>query len=50
MLYENYLYGLPGFFTEEECDTIIRIADTVETKEGAVGEGTKENKDGHINR
>lgn len=48
MLYENYLYGLPGFFTEEECDTIIRIADTVETKEGAVGEGTKENKDGHI--
>ena len=26
MLYHNYLYGLPAYFTDEECDTLIDIA------------------------
>jgi len=49
MLYENYLYGLPAFFTPEECKEIIRVASTIETKSGAVGKATETEQDGHLN-
>ena len=44
MLYENYLYGLPGHFTDEECDTIIEIADNNKIVEGQVGPQTDAKK------
>ena len=44
MLYENYLYGLPGHFTDEECDTIIEIANNNKIVEGQVGPQTDAKK------
>lgn len=53
MLYHNYLYGLPAYFTEEECDTLIDIAKQTEIKTGQIGnphdsskknEGTDDNR------
>lgn len=37
MQYNNYLYGLPGYFTEEECNTLIEIANQHKIDEGKVG-------------
>jgi PKHD-type hydroxylase len=37
MQYQNYLYGLPGYFTDEECDLLIDIAKQSKIDEGRVG-------------
>jgi PKHD-type hydroxylase len=44
MLYENYIYGLPGHFTDEECNTIIEIANNNKIVEGQVGPQTDAKK------
>lgn len=38
MQYQNYLYGLPGYFTDEECDLLIDIAKQSKIDEGRVGD------------
>ena len=52
MQYNNYLYGLPGYFTEEECNTLIEIANSSKIDEGRIGNlanGQEEgNKDDNI--
>lgn len=52
MQYNNYLYGLPGYFTEEECNTLIEIANRSKIDEGRIGNlanGQEEgNKDDNI--
>ena len=53
MLYNNYLYGLPAYFTEEECDTLIDIAKQTEIKTGQIGnpsESSKKNEGTDDNR
>lgn len=37
MLYHNYLYGLPEYFTDEECNLLIDIANKNRIEEGLVG-------------
>ena len=44
MLYHNYLYGLPAYFTDEECDTLIDIANQTEIKTGQIGNPMNEKR------
>ena len=44
----NYLYGLPGYFTEEECNTLIDIANNSKIDEGKVGDVSNKQNDGNI--
>ena len=48
MQLQNYLYGLPGYFTEEECDTLINIANNSKIDEGKVGDVSSKQNDGNI--
>jgi|TARA_B100001094_G_scaffold302962_1_gene330676 PKHD-type hydroxylase len=47
MQYNNYLYGLPGYFTEEECNTLIEIANCNKIDEGKIGNISNNQEEGN---